>query len=332
MKRPDHRLAAVVYLGGLGSFSLYALDEWLDLRKWKRVSHYVHHSHAEFPVRLNLRARTRPPPIGAMDWPAGRCLLHWAIREGVPLQGATVLEIGSGIGTTAIGLALAASRFGKSGTHVIATDSDEAALNVLRSNADDHGLLCGRALGLGSSSPSDNLYLSIAQWDARSINVLPAEVKLQEITHVIAADVVYHGGADGDGSEGDDGNSGSLANSLSLMLKQQPRLSITLLLVDRFSGGSVSALASAAGVKHESCAFDPALVNFERRCAERGLRVRRRELSEEVVCSVAASLSPLTRAWWNFCGVWDGLWLYEIDREPTFLARLSDSQECEPVT
>ena len=66
------------YVGGMAALTAYALDEWLDLRKWRRVNHAVPLHDSERLV-VGLRARTRPPPIGAMDWPGGRTLLQWVL-------------------------------------------------------------------------------------------------------------------------------------------------------------------------------------------------------------------------------------------------------------
>ena len=82
-----------------------------------------------------LRFKARPPPIGCTEWPAGRVLLEWAVRE-VPTSGATVLEFGSGIGTTALGFALATRAQGAgSPSTIIATDVCSQSLDNLKRNA-----------------------------------------------------------------------------------------------------------------------------------------------------------------------------------------------------
>jgi len=106
--------AALGYFGVGGALALYTVDEQFDLRRWRVARHHVVAPSLAAPLSLSLRARTRPPPIGAMDWPAGRVLLQ-LLLEGdaerglppVPPRGATVLEIGAGIGTAAVGLAAA---------------------------------------------------------------------------------------------------------------------------------------------------------------------------------------------------------------------------------
>lgn len=106
--------AALGYFGVGGALALYTVDEQFDLRRWRVARHHVVAPSLAAPLSLSLQARTRPPPIGAMDWPAGRVLLQ-LLLEGdaerglppVPPRGATVLEIGAGIGTAAVGLAAA---------------------------------------------------------------------------------------------------------------------------------------------------------------------------------------------------------------------------------
>ena len=123
------------YAGGLVALSAYAADHYLDIRKWKRVKCQVPTQDAA--IDLNLRARTRPPPIGCMEWPGGRVLLQWALDVadlGANTSG-TVLEIGSGIGLTAIGLALVREQSGSAQPQpVLATDVCDASLKLLSNN------------------------------------------------------------------------------------------------------------------------------------------------------------------------------------------------------
>ena len=101
----------------------------------------------------------------------------------------------------AIGLALAAQTAGKdsdNASRVIATDVCHESLDNLRSNALKNGLRVGtaqeilhEALQHSGTTPS----LGISRWDASlgTLNTLP--LPASDITHLIGADVVYHGGA-----------------------------------------------------------------------------------------------------------------------------------------
>ena len=113
---------------------------------------------------LQLRFKARPPPIGCAAWPAGRVLLEWAVRE-VPTTGATVLEMGSGIGTTSLGLALAAARAahdnkGEAPSTIVATDICSRSLETLLENAASNGI------PVADASCSRAALLRVGQWDA----------------------------------------------------------------------------------------------------------------------------------------------------------------------
>ena len=96
------------------------------------------------------------------------------------------LEIGSGIGTTALGLALANSS-GQSSRQIFATDIDEEALELLAFNATRNGL-------------AEPALLTLAQWDAahgaQSVTALEHLVPVKQLTHVLGSDLIYWGGAD----------------------------------------------------------------------------------------------------------------------------------------
>lgn len=233
----SHRTAIASYLGVGTAFALYTLDEVLDLRQWRVACHRVSAPNLKSPVALSLSARTRPPPIGAMDWPAGRVLLQLALEgdgttalSPIPARGATVLEIGSGIGTAAIGLALAlqaeraeehgaaeASSASSAPTAIVATDICSDSLANLAANALSHGL---RVAGEGEQPPDGSI--GVARWDASAADAarsLPL-VAPSRLTHVLGADVVYSGGAAGVGEE----CGGEFVATLRALLEAQPQL------------------------------------------------------------------------------------------------------------
>ena len=235
----SNRGAIAAYLGVGGAFLAYALDDRLDLRKWKTIRH---HLALEPPVDFTLHARTRPPPIGCAEWPAGRVLLELAVDDCLHHKGNTVLEIGSGIGTAAIGLALAG------GATVAATDVCEASLDNLRANAVSNGLAV-------HEPPADGAHarpgLLVARWDAADSQSAVASLPVppSRLTHIIGADLVYSGGADGvDVGVGAQEAERGLVPTLAAVLRAAPQAEAQLILVDRFSGGAVAALSSNAGV------------------------------------------------------------------------------------
>ena len=122
--------------------------------------------HAVGDVLLRLRFKARPPPIGCSEWPAGRVLLEWAVRE-VPTSGATLLEFGAGIGTTALGFALAArAQGGEAPSTVIATDVCEEALRNLSANAAANGILVQGARHGASCPQEGKASVTVGPWDA----------------------------------------------------------------------------------------------------------------------------------------------------------------------
>lgn len=161
--------------------------------------------------------------------------------------------------------------------------------------------------------------LRVAEWDAsrgpeavRSAEAARVFVP-RHLTHIIGADVVYHGGAAGL----DDSTSSApvgLAATLAALLEASPNAAVTLLLVDRFSGGAVSAVAGQAGVAHSAATEDPALAAFRSHCTSLGLTVRVSDVPDAVVRRVAASQPPWTRAVWWISDRWDGLRVYTIER------------------
>jgi len=180
------------------------------------------------------------------EWPAGRVLLEWAVGA-IPPTGAKVLELGAGVGVMALGLSLAcASAQAHSAlgppTVIVATDVCETSLQNLRANAAANQI----AVCAVDSPNAGGQYgsLAVGVWDAAggqaSVRRLSLDFGIdpRTLTHVVGGDVMYHGfdGATDVANEG-------LASTLAALLAVNPNLNITLLLVDRFSGGTVAAVS-----------------------------------------------------------------------------------------
>jgi len=369
----------LAYIGAMGVGTMFVIDETLDLRRWKVVRHTVAPPGAE-PFSLRLNARTRADPIGQTSWPAGRVLLEVLLQDGAQRDEGAVLELGSGIGTTAIGLALAAAHersAGRPSATVVATDACCMCIENCMRNALAHSLPvrvagseCAQAVlmdgapagatsdATAAAAPSGASRFRVGLWDAAAEHAaahLPVPLgeaprirmalasrraaftwhsqhtahshthhrcrrrvclaSPEQISHLIGADVVYHGGAGG-APEG----RGGLARTLGALLRAKPSMQararvalgrslgawlgarlgacrlgshqVTLLLVDRFSGGAVAAVSNVAGVQQasggseevtaawvdlvcrdsrawaqRSTTFDASLVDFEAACA-----------------------------------------------------------------
>jgi 16S rRNA A1518/A1519 N6-dimethyltransferase RsmA/KsgA/DIM1 with predicted DNA glycosylase/AP lyase activity len=104
-------------------------------------------------------------------------LLQWCVDSLPP--DAQVLEIGAGIGTTAIGLALATAHNQNALRRIVASESEDEVLSMLRQNAEANGV-------------AD---LPIVKWDASrgaaSLDSLP--VPARQLTHVIGSDLISNG-------------------------------------------------------------------------------------------------------------------------------------------
>ena len=235
-----------------GAVALY-VDERGLIRPWRWVRHTVRApadvseegaARALGNADLRLRMKARPPPIGCTEWPAGRVLLQWAVGE-VPPAGARVLEIGAGVGVTSLGLAQIFARIagaqgtlgGNEGqaTAIIATDVCEASLDNLRGNARANGIVVREAADF--QGPPRHGCIHVGAWDAasgeQSVQRLQADLGIdpKTLTHIIGGDVIYHGFCDG------------LVRTLAILLRANPNINVTLLLVDRFSGGAVAAVS-----------------------------------------------------------------------------------------
>lgn len=312
--RPSNSLGAAAYVGGVATIGWLWLDERFDLRKWRRVSYDVVQQSGAEPIRLSMRCRTRPPPIGCMEWPAGRVLLQWAVDEAdIANEDGVILELGAGIGITAIGLAMARQQQQqkqqrRSVASVVATDVCDATLGLLRENAAAHGL-----------SPDT---LNVAKWDAAggeaSLATMPC--RLDAVTHLVGADVVYHGfgvnnAADNTELEATTADVG-FPHTLAALLKAKPSINVSLLIVDRFSGGAVAAVAASAGVPHQSTVEDPAISRFIRTCEELGLDVEKTPVPSAVLAKVAASQSLINRAYWYLAGHYAGMTILKVTPAP----------------
>ena len=264
-----------------------------------------------------------------MEWPAGRVLLQWALDEAGLGEhhdgdGGVVLELGAGIGITAIGLAMARQQASCGAAHqVVATDICTETLKLLRSNADAHGL---------SESA-----LRVAPWDAargeESLRTLPC--RLEDVRHVLGADVIYYGFGVNNPSDNSTANAPTDAgapssgnghvrqpvgepigfpHTLACLLRERPSLQVSLLVVDRFSGGAVAAVAAMAGEHQPSTTIDPAITRFVRGCEEQGLVVERTPLPPAVLATVQASQSMLSRTLWWLAGHYDGMAVLRVTR------------------
>tara|TARA_B110001452_G_scaffold131753_1_gene109450 strand:- start:2677 stop:3567 length:891 start_codon:yes stop_codon:yes gene_type:complete len=288
----------VVKLGtavGVGAIALWTFDESLGLRPWKRVHHVVNSPSLATPMQLVLDAITRPPPISCIDWPAGRVLLQWAL-DNLP-KNSTTLEIGSGIGTTAVGLAMASKSAGANST-IIATDIDEDALNLLMANAE-----------------LNEVSLVSSQWDCaggeQALSELPVDPAT--LSHGIGSDLVYYGGAHDVGSD-----KPGLVSTLAALLRVQPRLEITLLCIARApvvvptnADEPTPSSVAVARPTEPPQEFLP-LESFERACKAQGLRAIRLAVPTETVARVSASQWPWLRVAWWMCGIWDSMVLYRV--------------------
>ena len=291
------------------------LDERLGLRPWKEVNHRVcTRDGSAFDLRL--LARTRPPPLGANDWPAGRVLLQWCLDH-LPTRDCSILEIGAGIGTTAIGLACA-NKCGTATRSVLATDYDNEVLDILKGNASMNSLI---------DEPSA---LSIAVWDAakgeRALADLPTD--LSTLTHVIGSDLIYWGGAD----DGLHRKGEGLVNTLAALLQAAPHLEVVMLCVARgpvvvpcnadtlTSQTSLSSEAPAQISSVPQSGNYLSLTHFEQKCASVGLRAERTPLPEDTARRVSAMQWPLIRVVWWLAGFWDSFVLYRVSL-PQHVAR-----------
>ena len=309
-------IAAGSTLGSLAA--LWLLDEQLGVGQcaqwlvddYRGMLRTVHHQVVSptlsltEPINVTLNALTRPPPIGCLEWPAGRVLLQWCL-DCLPLRNATILEIGSGIGTTAIGLALA-NDGQRTARRVVATDAYDEVLDLLRANATLNGI---------DAIAGEASHLTVVKWDAaggaESLASLP--VVASELTHIIGADLIYWGGADD--AMRHHANDG-LVSTLAQLCRAAPHVEVVLLCVARGPAKvPYNADTQVGDLPHRSAGF-LSLDYFEAKCASHGLIARRELLPEQTADRVhRAQIFPLRAAWW-LIGIWDSLVLYRVSLRP----------------
>lgn len=289
--------------------------QWTSLsdQKWFR-----HQSVRLSQLQHMLCYQSESRHLGTVEWPAGRILLQWCLDGGIRLDNARILEVGSGVGTTAVGLAKAAKVTGAS-TIVIASDVDDEALKNLNANA------------ILNEIDVDAGMLKIEKFDASKGNADELIKYVQGLTHLIGADVAYYGGCSSlpsTSSAGMKEERGGLASTIAHLIQVNPTLDVTLVLIDRFSGPAVSAITQQTGMRHEPVPdVDPAISFFESECRKYGLEARREKIEQGVFDRVAAGQSYLQRAAWLVCGYTDGMYLYRI-RSGSRTPEKADEQDC----
>ena len=286
-------------VGGVGA--LWVCGELLDLsaalgqsvgigvRSSRETKHMLVAESLPKQLAFTVTSRSRFDlgSTGLTEWPGARVLLQH-VTDTMPLTaGGTLLEIGSGVGTAAVGIALAAEAaaacsgvVGAEPLRVVATDVDEAALALLRHNASQSD--CGELL-------------RVEHWDAATgcggLKSLP--VPLSCLTHVVGSDVVYFGGAH------DAASPRGLVPTLAALLEAQPLLDITLVCMERFP---------------VERGRDPALLMLEEQCRAAGLHVSRQRVPKQTVHRVQEAQRVLLRVAWQMYGLWDSIWIYKIRR------------------
>lgn len=106
-----------------------------------------------------------------------------------------------------------------------------------------------------------------------------------------------------------------LVSTLAALLKANPNTKVTLLLVDRFSGGTVAAVSQVAGVNQSrptSPQVDPAISHFEAQCERHGLEFDCTWVPNSLCKAVTETQTVRERLLWFLYGHWDGLILYHI--------------------
>lgn len=118
-----------------------------------------------------------------------------------------------------------------------------------------------------------------------------------------------------------------LVATLAALLRENPNIKVTLLLVDRFSGGTVAAVCGVAGVNQDrttSPQIDPAISHFEAQCEQYGLAFDCMWVPENLRAAVRAQQTLRQRVSWFLYGYWDGIIVYHI----TAKNRKTSSSSC----
>jgi len=140
--------------------------------------------------------------------------------------------------------------------------------------------------------------------DLKAVETLPSPC------HLLCCDLVYHSGAS------------ALPLTLLSVLSRDPASRVTLVLVNRFGGAGVAALAGIAGVRGESARPSPTpldgtvtdgeIAGFMKSAEEAGLRLTRVEVGREVRREVLEELVWWERGKWEMLGIIDDLKIYEV--------------------
>jgi len=241
------------------------------LQQWREIPISIDAGRMNFVIREKLH----PPPFGCVLWPAGRVLLDYALKELPPES--VVIEVGSGCGLTAIGIALA-----RPSIKVIATDRCNEALKNL-----EHNVQCSDLSGK----------VDVLHWNVADNNHnLPFDVS--QVTDIIAADIIYGTGAD-------DG----LVHSLARLFGINPNLRVHLLLVERYG-------AESEGVGFDSSItnFEAA---FGKEGPGAGLDCTSKRLPESILSrATARSNYWWSHASWWFSWYYATFHLYRISKLP----------------
>lgn len=203
-------------------------------------------------------------PIGTEIWPCSRVLLSWMTSspDAPSLKGLTLLELGAGCGALAMGL-VAYAGVGK----VYATEIPDV-IEHLRENV---------ALNKQEST------VGACLWDWEETQACPAEVDIDAVDMVVAADVVYVGTAECQLSHALAGvlqptSEGARARQAWLLLADRPRGGERFLPKQPLDEGVDPDLDEDGQPDRLT-----AVGRFLAACKRRGLSVEEREIDPELI-------------------------------------------------